>query len=88
MLVDMTTSEYVYTRPADTEDVLTEQDWPTDTKTSRERGSVLAGLRRRLVSLRQRRSGRVHPRPARPTRHAHRADFIERAAMSREMHRL
>ncbi len=89
MLMNMTTNEYVYARPDVTEDVLSENDWTPFTESSRKRGSMLVGgLRRRLASPRHLGGRRVHPRSARPTRHSHRPDFIERAAMSREMHRL
>ncbi|WP_149481906.1 hypothetical protein [Mycolicibacterium sp. P1-18] len=84
----MITNECVQDRPVDTEDVLSLQYSSSADVAAQRRGAALEGLRRRLASLRHRRAARVHPRLARPPRPAHRADFMERAAMSREMHRL
>jgi len=88
MLVDMTTNEDVYPRSILTETVLHERDWSLEAETRPASGAVLTGLRRRLAALFNRRSTATKSRPSRPTRRLHRADFMERAAMSREMHRL
>lgn len=81
MLVAMTTSECVGTRTQETEHVVLCSDSDSD--------GVSAGrFRGWLHSLRRLRSGRSRVRTDRPRRHARRADFVERAAMAREMHRL
>jgi len=80
-IVAMTTNDYVGTRPQMAEHVVQYRDWAP--------GSVANGrLRGWLESLRRLRTGRSRARTNRPRQHPRRADFVERAAMAREMHRL
>jgi len=78
----MTIDEYTTLRPLDAETVVTDTiSTQKATETSRGRG-WFSWLTRRA-------SGRTRGEAATPsTRHARREDFLERAAMSREMYRL
>ncbi|MCV7420279.1 hypothetical protein H7K45_06985 [Mycobacterium yunnanensis] len=76
----MTTNEYLAIRPLVTETALPEPIW---TQTTVEKPG-----KRGWFSWVSRRGGRVRREAAPSTRHARREDFLERAAMSREMHRL
>lgn len=77
----MTTNEYVGTRPQDSEHVVP----CNDSASSR----VVPGrFRHWTKSLRRLRNGRSRARAIRPRPHARRVDFVEQAAMAREMYRL
>lgn len=77
----MTTNEYVGTRPHHAERVVPYHDSACV--------HVVPGrFRGWLLSLSRLRNGRSRTRTNPPRQHARRADFVERAAMAREMHRL
>jgi len=77
----MTTNEYVATRPLGSESPVRYHD-------SSSINVVPGWFRGWLESLRRQRAGRSLARTSRPRQHARRVDFVERAAMAREMHRL
>ena len=77
----MTTNEYLGTRLQDSESVVPYRD-------SNSVHFVPGRFRGWLQSLRRLRNGRSRARTNRPRQHVRRVDFVERAAMAREMHRL
>ena len=78
----MTTNEYVGTRQQSSESVV-----PSHISDSAQDGS--GRFRSWIQSLRRLRNGRSRrARAVRPRPHVRRVDFVERAAMAREMHRL
>lgn len=77
----MTTNEYVRTRQLGSESVV-----PSHDSASAHVGS--GRFRSWIQFLRRLGTGRPRPRAIRPRPHVRRADFVERAAMAREMHRL